>query len=917
MCRNIQAFVCYSLVFYAKVIQAQKKAGDFMKHIKNTWELFILDWKRIFKNPVATFLIVALMIIPSLYAWFNIKALWDPYSNTGELPIAVYSDDQTATFQDKSVNIGDEVLKNLKKNKQLGWRFVDSKKELDKGVQSGKYFAGIYLPKDFSKDLLSFTSGDINKPKIEYSINEKINAIAPKITSKGASSIQSQISEEFIKTASSTLIKTFNDIGYDIDKNMVSIQKVKSMILDTDANIGTIDTYAKQVTDLHGKMPELKEKLAKANDAMKYLPEVDALGEKIVELNGKMPSIKEQASVILTLQEKIPEIQNAGRQIAMIDEDFASVEQTMSEGIQEAKQGLEIIQQVQTALPDIRKLGDQANDLGNVTLDGATQLEKALPGITQSVGTILKAIGTISAGVNTALEDLKNHRLPVEEREAIKQQLSESLGKQHENIQQLIQLFTQIQEATGNTDLQDTINRLNTIDGIVVRLKTDVDNIDVNAVTDADLNAIQAEAQQVEATANSINPDAIENTVKTILDKLIATIQNAQGQLNKAQQIDFEGLLSSTSQTVTNAISLLEKYQAEMPAIKQEIHDANTMLNGNMETIVNGINRGADLYKNDLPVIQDKVSKAAAFMQNDYPGIRKDLTNTLKTVNEKMPDVEAALDKANELIINDWPNIKTGLHKAANAIRKGEKEVDLGEILKLLKLDANKESDFFTQPVEVKEHAVYPIANNGSASTPFYTALCLWVGAVLFSSVATTDVYLEGKDKKRFSKREQFSARMFTFIVMGIGQALIVTLGNYFALGVDVRNPAYSVWFAVLIAITFMIMVYVLVALFGNVGKGIAIIILVLSISGGGGNYPIQVSGKFFQMINPFLPFTHAVNLLRESAGGIYWPNAWFAIWIMVGISVVFSIGGAILYPHLEHRSKKFAALAQKSHLFH
>lgn len=917
MCRNIQAFVCYSLVFYAKVIQAQKKAGDFMKHIKNTWELFILDWKRIFKNPVATFLIVALMIIPSLYAWFNIKALWDPYSNIGELPIAVYSDDQTATFQDKSVNIGDEVLKNLKKNKQLGWRFVDSKKELDKGVQSGKYFAGIYLPKDFSKDLLSFTSGDINKPKIEYSINEKINAIAPKITSKGASSIQSQISEEFIKTASSTLIKTFNDIGYDIDKNMVSIQKVKSMILDTDANIGTIDTYAKQVTDLHGKMPELKEKLAKANDAMKYLPEVDALGEKIVELNGKMPSIKEQASVILTLQEKIPEIQNAGRQIAMIDEDFASVEQTMSEGIQEAKQGLEIIQQVQTALPDIRKLGDQANDLGNVTLDGATQLEKALPGITQSVGTILKAIGTISAGVNTALEDLKNHRLPVEEREAIKQQLSESLGKQHENIQQLIQLFTQIQEATGNTDLQDTINRLNTIDGIVVRLKTDVDNIDVNAVTDADLNAIQAEAQQVEATVNSINPDAIENTVKTILDKLIATIQNAQGQLNKAQQIDFEGLLSSTSQTVTNAISLLEKYQAEMPAIKQEIHDANTMLNGNMETIVNGINRGADLYKNDLPVIQDKVSKAAAFMQNDYPGIRKDLTNTLKTVNEKMPDVEAALDKANELIINDWPNIKTGLHKAANAIRKGEKEVDLGEILKLLKLDANKESDFFTQPVEVKEHAVYPIANNGSASTPFYTALCLWVGAVLFSSVATTDVYLEGKDKKRFSKREQFSARMFTFIVMGIGQALIVTLGNYFALGVDVRNPAYSVWFAVLIAITFMIMVYVLVALFGNVGKGIAIIILVLSISGGGGNYPIQVSGKFFQMINPFLPFTHAVNLLRESAGGIYWPNAWFAIWIMVGISVVFSIGGAILYPHLEHRSKKFAALAQKSHLFH
>ncbi len=928
MCRNIQAFVCYSLVFYAKVIQAQKKAGDFMKHIKNTWELFILDWKRIFKNPVATFLIVALMIIPSLYAWFNIKALWDPYSNTGELPIAVYSDDQTATFQDKSVNIGDEVLKNLKKNKQLGWRFVDSKKELDKGVQSGKYFAGIYLPKDFSKDLLSFTSGDINKPKIEYSINEKINAIAPKITSKGASSIQSQISEEFIKTASSTLIKTFNDIGYDIDKNMVSIQKVKSMILDTDANIGTIDTYAKQVTDLHGKMPELKEKLAKANDAMKYLPEVDALGEKIVELNGKMPSIKEQASVILTLQEKIPEIQNAGRQIAMIDEDFASVEQTMSEGIQEAKQGLEIIQQVQTALPDIRKLGDQANDLGNVTLDGATQLEKALPSITNSVNVTIESLQTISSNINSIAGQINqliaDGELTPEERQQLGEILnrfSESLTNQIVAANQLIDTLTKLQEAAGNNDLAIPIQGLKDLISVLTGLQKRIDEIDVNSTTVEDIKNVVKEIQivskEVSKSLSGVTANNVSNTVSNITSKLIATIQNAQGQLNKAQQIDFEGLLSSTSQTVTNAISLLEKYQAEMPAIKQEIHDANTMLNGNMETIVNGINRGADLYKNDLPVIQDKVSKAAAFMQNDYPGIRKDLTNTLKTVNEKMPDVEAALDKANELIINDWPNIKTGLHKAANAIRKGEKEVDLGEILKLLKLDANKESDFFTQPVEVKEHAVYPIANNGSASTPFYTALCLWVGAVLFSSVATTDVYLEGKDKKSFSKREQFSARMFTFIVMGIGQALIVTLGNYFALGVDVRNPAYSVWFAVLIAITFMIMVYVLVALFGNVGKGIAIIILVLSISGGGGNYPIQVSGKFFQMINPFLPFTHAVNLLRESAGGIYWPNAWFAIWIMVGISVVFSIGGAILYPHLEHRSKKFAALAQKSHLFH
>ena len=901
-----------------------------MKHIKNTGKLFILDWKRIFKNPIAIFLVIALMFIPSLYAWFNIKALWDPYANTSQLPIAVYSDDRTEKFQDKSINIGDEVLKNLKENKQLGWKFVDSKQELDKGVKSGKYYAGIYLPEDFSKNLLSFTTGDIQKPKIVYSINEKINAIAPKITSKGASSLQSQISEEFIKTASSTLLKTFNDIGYDIDKNMVSIQKIKNTILSTNDNLDTIDQYTQQVVDLHGKMPDLKAKLAKANEFIDYLPEVDALGQKVVQLDDSMPTVKNQLAIIMTLQEKIPEIQNAGKQIAMIDNDFASVEQTMNEGIQEAKQGLTIIQQVQTALPDIRKLGNQANELASTTLDGATQLQNALPSITSSVDITLKSLQTFADSTSSFIKSIKavigDKTLTTEEKIAVIQNFQDNVKQQQNTVKYLIKFLEDMQTSTGNNNLDGVITQLKSFSEELTKLDGQLDTLkaavqsdilpDINKVNKA-LNDVEELANNISGLVSQIDVQDITAKVQNVLTQLIDTIKNAQGLLTKAQAIDFESLLSSTSKTVSNAITLLEKYQKEMPAIKQEVHDANIMLNGNMNTIVNAINKGASLYQNELPVVEQKLDKAADFVKNDYPGIRKDLTETLGTVNQKMPDLEKALNQANDLIVNDWPGIKTGIRKAADAIRKGEKEVDLGEIVKLLKLDATKESDFLTQPVEVQENAIYPIANNGSASTPFYTALCLWVGAVLFSSVAVTGFHLEGKDKLLYSKREQFSARMLTFIVMGLGQALIVTLGNYFGLGVDVRNPVYSVLFALLIAITFMIMVYVLVALFGNIGKGIAIIILVLSISGGGGNYPIQVSGKFFQAINPYLPFTHAVNLLRESAGGIYWPNAWLAIIILVAVSIVFLVAGLIFFPHLEKTSKKISEMTQRSHLFH
>lgn len=901
-----------------------------MNKIKNVFYLYKLDWKRIFSNPISAFLIIALMILPSLYAWFNIKALWDPYGNTSELPIAVYSADKGAEFQGKELSIGNEVIDSLHENKQLGWHFLDSKKELVEGVKSGKYYAGIYLPADFSKDLVSFTSGTIVKPKIEYYSNQKINAIAPKITDKGASSLQEQISKNFIETASSTLVKVFNEIGYDIDSNLVSINKVKNMILETDGNLDTIDSYTKQIVDLHDKFPEIKDKIAKAEEFTDYIPQVDEMGDKLIALNDKLPELKKQASVILTLQKKIPEIQNAGKQLKMIDDDFDSIASTMTDGIDTAKQGLQIIDQVQTALPEIQQLGDQATDFASATKEGAQQLQDALPSISNSVQVTIDSISQVATTTvsltNTIKQAIADNQLTDQERENIQKVISDfqqNIQRQQAALDGLITFLTNLQNSGNTSDLSVIINQLTNAKSLLGDLSSRLDHLselvkngNTEAITDY-LTEVNTAAQNVTDLLKGINVTNITDTIDNVLTKLITTITTAQDVLKKAQAIDFKSLLASTKNVVSNAISILEKYQKELPAIKQELHDANTMLNGHMDEIVAAINKGADLYNNELPIVEDKLGIAAGFLQNDWPTIKAEITSTMNMVDEKLPDVEKALNAAVDLINNDWPNIKTGIHKAANAIRKGESEVDLGEIIKLLKLDATKEADFFKQPVELQTNDIYPIANNGSASTPFYTALCLWVGALLLSSVATTEYHLEKKDKERFTQRETFVARMLTFLTMAIAQSLIVTLGNIFLLGVDVHNPVYSVLFALLVGLAFMMIVYVLAGLFGNVGKGIAIIILVLSISGGGGNYPIQVSGKFFQFINPLLPFTHAVNLLRESAGGIYWPNAIPQLIILSLLFIVFGIIGTWAYPYLTDVTKKLNNVSKKSHFFH
>lgn len=904
-----------------------------MKHFKHVFELYILDWRRIFKNPFATLLILALIIIPSLYAWFNIAALWDPYGNTSDLKIAVYSDDKTATFKETKVNIGEKLIDSLHDNHNLGWVFVDSKDDLTKGVKDGKYYAGVYIPKTFSSDLLSFVKGDIKKPAIEYSVNEKINAIAPKITDKGATTLQDTISKEFVATVSKTVVSEFNTIGIDLETNLPSITKLSSMILELNDNLPTIDSYTQEVLDLQAKMPDIKTKLDKANEFVDYLPQVNQMTQKIVEVNKLMPQLDRTGKLVVDLQGKIPEIQNAGTQIAQIDEDFDGIAATLNDGIDEAKGALDVIQNVQKIMPDVIKLGQQANDTVGASKDVIAKIKTAMGPIKDAIDSGLTILKSVASSVQSVADNLSQfinkNELTDEDKTAITnslQALVTHLQTANSMIDSLIDNLTKLQEAAGNHDLDGAISNLQQVkalnDALIQKNQSLI--ADIGSLTTAQiqerLKEISSNAATISNALNQINNDEINAGISTLIEKINSSLDEAGTVLNSATTVilpNVDSLLASTSETITNAVSYLEKYQKDLPAIKQEIHDANTLLNGNMDLIVGGINKAADFYQNDFPELKTNINKASSFVQDDLPGIEKDITTTLATVNEKLPAVETALNSASDIIKNDWPTIRSGVEKAAKFVNEQQDNVDLGEIIKLLKADANSESDFLSNPVTIKQKSWYPIPNYGSASAPFYTALCLWVGGLLFSNVASTDFTLSEEEKKRFSKREQYSARMLSFLSVGFFQALIVALGNLYLLHTFTLEKAWFILMTIFVGLVFMAIIYILAAVFGNLGKGLGIILLVLSISGGGGNFPIQLSGKFFQFINPLLPFTYAVNLLREPVGGIYWPNATKYAIILLLFGLAFSIFGIIFQPYIAVYVKKLHAKAQESHFFH
>lgn len=205
----------------------------------NILKVYKRDIYTIMRNWVALVIVLALCIMPSLYAWVNIKACWDPYENTGTIPVAIVNNDSTTTIKDKEINIGNGVIEQLKTNKKLGWKFV-SEKQAYMGVVDGTYYAVIIIPHDFSSKFTSILTSDFQKPKITYMSYSKTNPVAGKITETAKNTLVEQIKSSFIASVNETVFASLNKVGIDAQQNKKDIIKLKDNIIKIDDNMDLI-----------------------------------------------------------------------------------------------------------------------------------------------------------------------------------------------------------------------------------------------------------------------------------------------------------------------------------------------------------------------------------------------------------------------------------------------------------------------------------------------------------------------------------------------------------------------------------------------------------------------------------------------------------------------------------------------------
>lgn len=668
--------------------------------MNNIFKIYKDDIKKIFTNYAALIVFIALSILPSLYAWFNIKASWDPYGKeaTSQIKIGVVNKDKGAELKGEFKNIGNQIIDQLKENDVMGWQFV-SEKEAVKAVEEGSYYAMITIPEEFSEDILSLITDDIKKGKIIYTVNEKVNAIAPKITVKGATAVQENVNKTVIETVSDIVLSTAKDLGIEFE----------------------------------GQLPKL-----------------DNLYDKLVEVQSKFKDLYETTDLAYDGVNKVADL------VTNLQNDIPLITDTLN-----STKGL-------------------ATNLIDFITTSQGEINNIAPTIKKDIGLVKDLADEVSSYVDVVINAIKTNGENVK---VLLENLSTKVSSLKEYVTSIRVLVEKINGQSQNGALSGVLSQLETAENNLNQLYNEIESI-----------------------RNLLDNGNLSDTSK---------LENAKTVLNDVSNI---------------AGNLYEKFDTEIL--------------GNINTILNTAN---DSAKGALEILQRA--------QDKLPQVEEILTTVSALCNKGNEGIKYAKD--------NLPRAEEIVNEVTSKVAKIKDSSDLKDLLKLIANNVEERSNYLTSPVELEENSLYPMRNYGTAMTPFYSVLALWVGMTLLVSMFSVEAHGE------YNHMEVYFGKLLLFLTIGMTQALIVSLGDLYLLKIYCVNPALFVTGILFTSVVFVAIVYSLVSVFGNVGKVTAIILLVLQVAGSGGTFPIQLTPKFFQIINPFLPFTYAISFAREAIGGV------------------------------------------------
>ncbi|MFL1695751.1 YhgE/Pip family protein [Weissella kandleri] len=799
-----------------------------MQMIKN-------EFKFIFKNKLIAISLLAIMFIPFMYSIFFLKSVWDPYGTTQNLPIAVVNKDQAVEFHGQKMHAGDDMVKELQKNKQLGWRFVSPEKA-EQGLKDQEYYSVITLPENFSKNATSVLDNEPKKMQIQFKTNDSLNYIGEVISEVGASTLNTQIRQAVTTAYANTMFDQVKEAGKGFKDAATGAQQLNdgSVALTDGLKVYTsgvdqvnngVMTLKTGVTPLASGVNQLTAGSGQLNTGLQTLNgktgELAAGTKRLADGSGELQNgLGQYTDGVGTLSDGLGQLSKTGK-----DSNINGQVTKLANGVAALQAGsLKInakLNELQTKLDE------------NPTLASDQKYQEALAGY-QAAQKQLQGMQATLSHLDTALQPIVNQvagqdystkaqgiintekaagvTFTPEQETKIKAGLTQQLkASAVDEAKQIVAgVATTVQGQVSSQDLQKLEDAMQQSAGMLQNLKK----------IQTGLDGIPGDAQ---------NPGLVAgmHQLNQGIDDLQAGTKDMPTQMQK---------YTGTVDALASGSAKLNQNSGQLNSGAQQLANGTQQLNGQVPALTGGVSQLA----NGSQALFGGLSQ----MQAQIPTLTSGVDQLALGTNQLAGNSSALLDGSNQL--------SDGSGVLSKALKAGSDQV--GSI-KLGKKNAEQ----FAAPSELKHSHYSDVPNYGHALAPYVLSVALFVGAIVFNfAFPIRKISMPGQ-----SATAWFFSKIIIGGIMAVAMGLIEP-GLMMLAGLHFDHPAQVFTISVMYALASMAIVMFLSMAFDNPGRFLAMVLLMLQLGGSGGTFPMQVTNHFYNVIHPYLPMTYSILGLRQ-----------------------------------------------------
>ena len=794
--------------------------------MRNVFTIFKNDFRALTRHFFAFLIILAILFLPALYAWFNIYAFWDPYGKTGDVSIAVVCNDRDYMDEDgKIINIGNQLVEELKQDEKIGFVFLDDADKAVDDLYAGKYYAAVIIEPDFTYNMYNFLKEDMFSPTINFYQNEKTNAIAVKVVEAAGDKVKQSVNKAYIQAIVETLFGKFNTFSEGVQGDN-TINMLRNTLAKIDKNLAqyddTIDQFVAANNSLVGT-------LNNSNSTIDYT--IHLLGNERINISKQVSYIESTKNDIALINEEVnnlltglqDSVQNAIYKLDRLyngGEDPDTVKETLKElerqyqelidylthsGISgpEAEDALSALNRIRDKITQLREqLGMNAQNDANA----ADQLKADYNEVT------VPMVYTAVTGYD--YDDLANAQKTEQSMDTMMTFMADDAEQRIVNIQNNVE----IAKTTTDDNTREKALTAAKNDSVIVSQELSALGTAMDAVEDA-AGATDKKASTAAAQAAGSTKDAGE-----IFDDI----------LNGNRDIDLIEYLQVISDLLGNArVALTEIVYPSITTLLTNLQDSL----GDLSSVLL-----------DLSDVMGKV-----------PPIVSELSNTFGAVNNALVQVKDLIS-----------SYRTRIADALGVLNGDTEDTRLQQVLDFMDVDPQSIAEFLASPVTIRAESVYPVESYGAAMAPFYSMLAIWVGCIILNAILKVDTPIELIGA---TSRQKFFGRYLIFALLSLIQTMVIMGGDLLIFGMDCAHPGLFLLSGVVTSLTCSMLAYSMAIAFGNIGKALFVVFLIIQIAGSGGSYPIELLPDFFQQVYLFFPFPYSINAMREAIAGLYQNN--------------------------------------------